>query len=97
MNLAGDTGSAFARNHDSPHAPAIERVIDLLLTVAAIGGHSPRLAVGAGYDAFYCRGQLWAIGRVSRFDGVVYHNPVVVVGDLRFVAELDRLAQSALS
>jgi len=42
------------------------------------------------------RSELGRVGWVALVQGVVEHNPVVVVDDLGFVPELDRLAELAL-
>ncbi|EUA51185.1 hypothetical protein I552_2126 [Mycobacterium xenopi 3993] len=49
---------------------------------------SARLA----FDSRHRRRQLRRVGRVAHLDGVTDDDAVVVVGDLGFVAELDRLA-----
>src|SRR5688572_30426782 len=41
-------------------------------------------------------GELGRVGRVTAFDGVIEHDPVVVVDDLALVTELDRPTEAAL-
>jgi hypothetical protein len=50
---------------------------------------------GAPDDPLDRRGELWRVGRVAAFDGVVEYDPIIVVDQLALVAELDRAAQSA--
>jgi hypothetical protein len=93
---AGRAGSALAGDDYVPNPEVVQGVLDAGLAVAAVGGHDPRPAPGAADDPLNCGGQSWRVGRVAGPDGVVEHDAVVVVDDLRLVAELHRLAEAAL-
>ena len=67
------------------HAQIVQVVLDAFLAVAAVGGDGARRAPGALGDPFHRRRQLRRVGRVAHLDGVVEHDPVVVVGDLGLV------------
>lgn len=71
-------------------------VLDGGLAAAAIGGHGAPAPSGAPDDPLDRRGELWRVGRVAAFDGVVEYDPIIVVDQLPLVAELDRAAQPAL-
>ena len=94
--LAGLAGFALARDDYRAHAELVQVVLDRGLAVAAVGGHGARAPPGAPDDPTDGRGELGRVGRVAAFDGVVEHDPVVVVDDLALVAELDRPTEPAL-
>jgi len=96
LGLPSLAGFAFAGYHDRAHPKIVQIVLDAFLTVAAVGGDGAWRAPGSLPDPPDRRRQLRGIGRVAHLDGVVEHDPVVVIGDLGLVAELDRLAQTAL-
>ncbi len=73
-----------------------EVVLDALLAVAAVGGHGPGRAAGAVLDPVDRRREQRRVGGVAPLDGVVHDHAVVVVDELRLVAELDRLSEPAL-
>ena len=89
-------GFAFTGYHDRAHAEVVQVVLDAFLAVAAVGGDGAGRAPGSLLDPPDRRRQLRRVGRVAHLDGVIDDDAVVVVGDLGFVAELDRLAQAAL-
>ena len=70
---------------------------DRSLAVAAIGGHRPWCPAGAVGDPLDRRRELRGVGRVADLDVVIEDDTVVVVDELRLVAELDRLAEAALA
>lgn len=74
----------------------MQGVLDAFLAVAAVGGDGAWRAPGSLGDPPDRRRQLRRVGRVAHLDGVIDDDAVLVVGDLSFVAELDRLAQAAL-
>jgi len=63
---------------------------------ATVGGGRPWLAAGALDDPLDRRRELRCVGRVALLQVVVEDDAVLVVNDLRLVAELDRLAELAL-
>jgi hypothetical protein len=65
------------------------------LAVATVSGHCAGWPAGAAGDAGDGRRQLWGVGRVSGFDGVVDDDAVGVVDDLGLVAELGGVAEPA--
>ena len=71
-------------------------VFDGLLAVAAVGGNGPGLAAGPPDDPVDGGGELRAVGGVALLQDVIEDDPVVIVGDLGLVAELDGLAEPAL-
>src|SRR4029453_6830365 len=88
-------GSAFSGDDDGAHAEVVQGVIDVLLAVAAVGGHGPRRAAGPGADAACRWGRAGGVGRVAVLDIVVEDDAVLVVDQLGFVAELHRFAEAA--
>jgi hypothetical protein len=96
LGLSGFAWSASAGNHDLADTEVVEGVVDCLFAVAAVSGQRPRWPSGPFRDAFDCRCQAGRIGGVAGLDVVVEHDPVVVVADLRFMTELDRLTEPAL-
>jgi hypothetical protein len=96
LGLSGLGGSAFAGDDDVADTEVVQGVVDAGFAVAAVGGYGPRLAPGPSDNAFDGGPQLGWVGGVAGLDVVVEHDPVSVVTHLRFVAELDRLAEPAL-
>jgi len=94
--LAGLAGFAFAGDDDGAHAELVQCVVDALLAVTAVGGDGAGPPAGAADDPLDGRRELRRVGRVALVQGVVEHDAVVVVDDLRLVAELDRLPEPAL-
>jgi hypothetical protein len=92
-------GAGFGLTWDrhAAHTELKQVTFDRGLAVAAVGGDRTGRTSSAGGDALDRRGQLRGIGRVADLDGVVEDDPVGVVDDLGFVAELDRLAQAAFA
>ncbi len=66
------------------------------LAVAAVGGHRARSTAGAPPDPFDGGCELRRVRDGARPDRVVHDDTVVVVDDLRLVAELDRPVDAAL-
>src|SRR5207237_605969 len=95
--LAGLAGPAFAGDHDGADPELVQRLVDAVLAVAAVSGDRPRAAAGARDDPGDGRRELRCVGWVAGVDGVVEHDTVVVVDDLRFAAELHRHAQAAFA
>src|ERR1700730_16119799 len=94
--LAGGTGSALARDHDSADTQVGEVVFDGGFAVPAVSGHRPGRATGPGSDPLDRRGQLWCVGGVSDMQLVIHDDAVVVVDNLALVAEFDGFTQPAL-
>ncbi|MCW2626462.1 MAG: hypothetical protein JWR48_3184 [Mycobacterium sp.] len=93
--LAGGAGSALARDDDRAHTEVGQRGVDGGLAVAAVSGHRPRGTTMAFFDPSHRGSQLWCVRRVSDPDVVIEHNTVVVVDELRLIAELDRFTGSS--
>jgi hypothetical protein len=74
----------------------VQRILDVFLAVAAVGGDGARPAAGAADDPLDGRDQLWGVGWVALVHAVVEHDTIVVVEDLTFVAELDRFTEASL-
>jgi len=97
LGLPSLAGFAFTGYHYLAYK-IVQVILDLVLPVAAVSSdrlwrspgsvHDPRPTAGAS-----CR----RVGRVAYLDAVVDDDAVIIVGDLGFVAELDWLAQAALS
>ena len=96
LGLAGLAGFAFAGYHDRAHAEVVQGVLDAFLAVAAVGGDGAWRVPGSLCDPRDRRRQLRRVSRVAHLDGMVEHDPVVVVADLGLVAEFDRFTQAAL-
>ena len=94
--LAGGTGSALAGDHDSADTEVGQRGVDGGLAVPAVCGHGARRAATALFDPCHGGGQLRCVGRVPGLHVVIEDDPVVVVGDLCLVAELDGFTEPAL-
>src|SRR6267154_1690265 len=77
--LAGGTGSALARDHDSADTQVGEVVFDGGFAVPAVSGHRRGRATGPGSDPLDRRGQLWCVGGVSDMQLVIHDDAVVVV------------------
>src|ERR1019366_1353142 len=86
---------AFAGNGDVLDVEPSEARLDAGLAVATIGGDGPRCPTEERRDALDRRDEEWGVGRVAPEHGQVEHDAVAVVGHLRLVAELDRLAEPA--
>jgi hypothetical protein len=95
--LAGGTGPAAAWNGDPGHAKVGQLLVDAGLAVAPVASHRPWRPAGAGDHPLDRGTQQRRIRRVAHHDLVVEHDPVGVVQDLSFVAELDRSAQPPLA
>ncbi len=95
LGLSGLAGFAFAGDDDGAHPHFVQRVADFLFPVPAIGGDGAGIAAGSLDHPLDRWGQLRGVGRVALLQVVIEHDAVVVVHDLRFVAELDRLAELA--
>jgi hypothetical protein len=89
-------GAGFTRAWDryAAHAKIVQVAFHRCLAVAAVGGDRPWGVSGAGGDACDRRDQLRGICGVADLDGVIEDDPVGIVDDLGFVAELDRFAQA---
>ncbi len=74
----------------------MQGVVDTSFAVAAVRGHGARVAAGAPGHPLDRRLHPWSVGGVAGLHVVVEDDTVVVVDNLGFVAELDRLAQPAL-
>jgi hypothetical protein len=74
----------------------VQRILDVFLAVAAVGGDGARPAAGAADDPLDGRDQLWGVGWVALVHAVVEHDTIVVVEDPTFVAELDRFTEASL-
>jgi len=83
-------------NDDLANAESLEGVVDGLFAVAAVGGHGARFASGPFDHPLDGRFEPGGVGGVAGLHVVVEDDAVVVVADLGFGAELDRLADSAL-
>src|SRR5216683_5351696 len=94
--LAGLAGFALAGDHHVADSEPVQVLFDGFLAVVAVSGDGPGLGAGPLDDPCHGRGELRAVGRVALLDGVVEDDPVVVVGDLGLVPELDGLAETAL-
>ena len=94
---AGNTGSARARDRHAAHAELVQVAFHRCLTVAAVGGDRAWWTSGAAGDPFDRRRQLWCVRRISDLNVVVEDDPVGVVGELGFIAELHRLAKSTFA
>jgi len=94
--LPGFARFALTGNDNVPDPEVVQGLINACLAVATVGSDGPGFASGTGNDTFDGRSQLGRVGRVALMQGVVEHDPVVVVDDLRLVTELDRLAKLAL-
>src|SRR6266508_742153 len=94
---AGCAGFALARDGDAVHPELVQVAFDLGFAVAAISGDRVRRAPGAAGDPFDRWGELWRVCGVAGLDVVVEDDAVGVVHDLGLVAELDRLAETALA
>jgi hypothetical protein len=93
--VPGGTRSAFTRDHDMADAEASQCLFDSGLAVSAISGHGAGCLTGPVFDPLDRRSQLWCIGRVSGVYIVIEDDTVVVVDDLRLVAELDWFTELA--
>src|SRR5271166_5839383 len=91
------SGFALARDRHAAHAEVVEIAFHRRLAVAAVGGDRPRCASGASGDPCDCRGQLRGVGRVPHLDIVIEDDPIDVVDELSFVAELHGLAQASFA
>jgi hypothetical protein len=94
--LPGFGGSAFAGDDDVADAEVVQGVVDTGFAVAAVRGHGAGFPAGPLDDAFHRRCQPRCVGGVAGLHIVVEDDTVVVVNNLGFVAELDRLAEPAL-
>ena len=94
--LPGFGGSAFAGDDDVADAEVVQGVVDTGFAVAAVRGHGARFAAGAPGHPLDRRLHPWSVSGVAGLHVVVEDDTVVVVNNLGFVAELDRLAEPAL-
>jgi hypothetical protein len=94
--LPGFARFTFAGDHHVAYPEVVEVILDAFLAVATVGGDGTGRAPGAADDPFDGRGQLRRVGRVALLNSVVEHDPVLVVEDLGFGAELHRLTEAAL-
>jgi hypothetical protein len=94
--LPGLGWSALAWDDDVADAEVVQGVVHAWFAVATVGGHGRRLAPGPFHYAFDRGCGPGRVGGVAGFDGVVEHDPVVVVAYLGFEAELDRFAEPTL-
>lgn len=85
---------ALARDRHPSDAELVQFLVHHGLAVAAIGGHRPGNPARPGRDPLDRRGQQRRIQWVANLDLLIEHDPVRVVGHLRLVAELDRLADT---
>ena len=74
---------ALARDHHGVDPEAGERLVDLGLAVAAVGGDRAGWRAEQTLDPTDPRGQQQHIGRVALVRAVIEHDPVGVVGELR--------------
>ncbi len=81
VDLAGFAGFALARNHYRTDTEFVQVVLHGGFAVAAVSGHGARAPSGAPDDPADSRGELGRVGGVAAFDGVIEHDPVVVVDD----------------
>lgn len=93
---SGLRGFASAGDHHVLDPEVVEVVFDLLLAVAAVGGHGAWRAAGALDDPLDRGRELGRVGGVALFDGVLQDHAIGVVDHLGLVTELDGLAQPAL-
>ena len=93
----GGSGFALGREHDLAHAEVAERVADGNLAIAAVCCHRFRNIVNQLADALNGGDEHGSVRWIADEDGVVEHDAVLVVHDLGFVTELDRLAESTLA
>lgn len=97
LGLSCHPGFALAWDRHVGDTEIVQGIIDPLLSVAAVGGDGPWRSAGSLLDSLDRGLELGRVGGVAGLEGVVEHDPVLVVGDLGLVAELDRFAEASLA
>src|SRR5690349_6052687 len=97
VGLAGLAGLARAWDDHVANAQLTQVVLNAGVAVTAVGSDGAWRPIRAVADWLDGRGQAGRVGRVAERHVVVEHDAVLVVRDLRLVAELDWFAEPALT